>query len=112
MKKETVIFGGADYEEAAARQVAREAELLTATATLDGGKVHAGNAYQANGFEMDAEGVEPSEKVIIFECTPKIAGDLLITLQADHHNPGDTGYGVGPENFWEASSLGQLCKYL
>ncbi|MDR0607597.1 MAG: hypothetical protein LBG52_04520 [Candidatus Peribacteria bacterium] len=112
---ELIIFGGSDFEEQDARKVAKEAGLKTATATLDGKPVHAGNAYQATGFTMDDETSEPlseGNKVIIFECTPKIAENLLIVLQADHHNPGDTGYGLGAEQFWEASSLGQLCKYL
>ncbi|HXQ33692.1 MAG TPA: hypothetical protein VN843_06755, partial [Anaerolineales bacterium] len=29
-----------------------------------------------------------------------------------HHHPGDFGYGRGPEQFWEASSIGQVCDFL
>lgn len=114
MKKNLlVIFGGADFEEAAARKVAREAGLVIATATMaDGKKVHAGNAYQATAFIVDEGDLEGVTGVIIFECTPAVAGDLPVVLRADHHNPGDAGYGIGPEDFFNASSLGQLMNFL
>ncbi|MDR0860104.1 MAG: hypothetical protein LBO09_03865 [Candidatus Peribacteria bacterium] len=114
MKNLLVIFGGSDYEELTAREVLRQRGVATATATLNGAKVHAGNAYLANGFVLDNEETDLSviEGVVIFECNPTVAGEIEIVLHADHHNPGDTGYGLGPDNFWEASSLGQLCQFL
>jgi hypothetical protein len=107
-----VVFGGNDHEEAEARNVAQKAGIPTATATIDGIPVHNGNAHLANGFKMDQETSETPTSVIIFECSEKAAGDLLVTLRADHHNPGDTGFGMIPEFFWKGSSLGQLGNHL
>lgn len=114
MEKTLVIFGGSDYESETARKVAIEAGLVVATATTaDGKKVHAGNAYMATSFELDNDGtLEGVTKVVIFECTPAVAGELPVVLRADHHNPGDFGFGLGPDKFFEASSLGQLMNYL
>jgi hypothetical protein len=30
------------------------------------------------------------------------------TIVIDHHRPGDPGFALGPDRFWEASSIGQL----
>ncbi|QQR76519.1 hypothetical protein IPJ63_03415 [Candidatus Nomurabacteria bacterium] len=107
-----VVFGGADFEEAAARLIAKKHGLVLATATVDGVPCHAGNAYKANGFVVD-EGKESNEDiVIVFECSEKVAGNREIIMVCDHHNPGDPGFGFPPENFWRGSSIGQLCKYL
>lgn len=116
MKKVLVVFGGADFEEAAARIVALENGLVVATATTaDGKKVHAGNAYMATGFVFDSfinDTADEIEGVIVFETTPDVAGVLPVILRADHHNPGDSGFSLGPSHFWEASSLGQLMNFL
>ena len=113
MKKVLVVFGGADFEEAAARLVSISVGMNVATATTaDGKKCHAGNAYMATGFVLDSGSLEGITEVVIFECTPVVAGELPIVLKADHHNPGDTGFGLGPDKFFEASSLGQLMNFL
>ena len=113
MKKVLVVFGGADFEEAAARIVAITAGFSVATATTaDGKKCHAGNAYQATSFVLDHGTLEEITEVVIFECAPVVAGELPVILRADHHNPGDLGFGLGPEKFFEASSLGQLINFL
>jgi hypothetical protein len=93
--------------------VAVEAGLVVATATTaDGKKVHAGNAYMATGFVLDHGTLEDVTDVVIFECAPAAAGELPVVLRADHHNPGDSGYGLSTEKFFEASSLGQLMNFL
>lgn len=110
-----VIFGGTDHEEQTARKVCESVGVVTATATVNGVKCHAGNAYQADGHVFDGEwhekGVgmplESFEEVVAFECKASHH-----TLRCDHHRPGDYGYGMGPEKFWEASSIGQLCDVL
>ncbi len=110
-----IIFGGEDYESTEARKVAHDAWLITATAVLaDGKKVHAGNAYQATWHLLDDEVNQESQatEAIIFECSKVAAGELAIVLNADHHNPGDAGYWLGADQFWNASSLGQLMNYL
>jgi|AntAceMinimDraft_6_1070360.scaffolds.fasta_scaffold09979_1 hypothetical protein len=105
-----VIFGGQDLEESTARSIA--AGCSTATATQDGKKVSAFNAYRADGYVLESGKVSSETRVIIFECSPAAAGDLKVVAHCDHHNPGDHGYTMGPEKFWEASSLGQLSNIL
>ncbi|NTW29788.1 MAG: hypothetical protein HGA33_00745 [Candidatus Moranbacteria bacterium] len=106
-----VIFGGQDPEEQAARTIARVAGCVLATAvTADGKKVHAGNAYQATGYAVDEGGdLAGVTGVVIFECAPAVAGELPVVARCDHHNPGDAGYGLPAAEYWQASSLGQLC---
>ncbi len=113
MKKYLVIFGGEDLEEGAARVVAMEAGCVLATATVAGVKVHAGNAYVADGFTVgDDEGdLSTVTGVACFECSPSM-GDVVGVTKCDHHNPGDPGFGLGADQYWEASSLGQLCALL
>jgi hypothetical protein len=108
-----VIFGGADAEEAAARAIAQAAGCATATATTaDGKRVNGGTAYQAVAFALDLGTLEEVAKAIIFECAPASAGALPVVARCDHHNPGDPGWGKGASEYWEASSLGQLCAHL
>lgn len=112
-KNVVVIFGGSDTEEQAARAVARAAGCVLATAvTADGKKVHGGNAYSAVAFVVDEGSLEGIAQAIVFECSPAAAGALEVVAKCDHHNPGDAGWGKGADQFWEASSLGQLCSLL
>jgi len=111
--KALIIFGSPDNEEQAAREIAQQAGLVLATATAAGTKVHGGTAYKADGFVVDGEGdASGITEVIIFECSPACAGALEVVAHCDHHNPGDAGWGKGAPEYWEASSLGQLCAYL
>ncbi len=107
-----VIFGGQDAEEAAARVVAKDCGCVLATATENAKPVHAGNAYAADGFTVDEGNLDSVKGVIIFECAPAAAGNLKVVAKCDHHNPGDHGFGLGADQYWEASSLGQLCALL
>jgi hypothetical protein len=107
-----VIFGGQDPEEQAARAVALANGCATATATINSEKVAAFNAYKANGFTLDSGVLSEVSQTIIFECSTAAAGEMKVIAQCDHHNPGDHGYGLGPDKFWEASALGQLCAVL
>ncbi|MDH4329985.1 MAG: hypothetical protein OEV93_00325 [Candidatus Moranbacteria bacterium] len=112
MKNTMVVFGGQDNEEQAARNVAREAGCVLATATVSGTKVHGGNAYQADGYVVDEGDFALVQQVIIFEVNPNCAGSMSVVGICDHHNPGDFGYGLGADRYWDASSLGQLCAIL
>jgi hypothetical protein len=46
-------------------------------------------------------------QLIWVECCP--AGQVP---DIDHHFPGDPGFGKGPENYWDGSSLGQVWNIL
>tara|TARA_Y100000310_G_scaffold213371_1_gene214319 strand:+ start:1763 stop:2602 length:840 start_codon:yes stop_codon:yes gene_type:complete len=107
-----VIFGGPDAEESAARRIAREAGCALATATTNGVRVSAGTAYKADGFNLDEGDLDEVTEAVIFECAPAAAQALPVVARCDHHNPGDPGWDKGASEYWEASSLGQLCIYL
>jgi len=52
------------------------------------------------------------DRCMLVECEVEPLPDHEVLLVVDHHRPGDPGYGVGPERYWEASSLGQVCAWL
>jgi len=110
MKKSIVIFGAPDIEEQRARKIATTHGLILATATSSGAIVNPMTAYRADGYiaESDSE----IESCIIFECSPSAAVGLKVIACCDHHNPGDVGFGLSAEKYFEASSLGQLVKFL
>lgn len=107
-----VIFGGADLEESFARKVAAGMGCVLATATKGGQKVVTATAYSADDFVVDSGDLAEVTKVVIFECSRGAAGDMNVVKVCDHHNPGDAGYGLGGDKFWQASSLGQLADFL
>ncbi len=106
MKPSTLFVLGADDPEM------REMERILAWekrnfqyAMKDGKRVHPGNAYQADR-------IENADQVICIECQPTSVLSMFDVIFIDHHRPGDRGYGLPPSQFWQASSLGQLCEYL
>lgn len=82
-------------------------------AAKDGASVAPSTAYKANGL-VRKDG-QPAEmpggvtRVVTVECGVQ---GLKAHVSVDHHNPGDVGFGFGPEKFWEGSSLGQICELL
>ncbi len=109
-----IIFGAPDIEEQRARKIAIQHGLLLATATMGGEKCNPMTAYRADGYQIDSEAGESTDclECIIFECAPSAAAGLTIVAQCDHHNPGNAGFGLPPAQYLEASSLGQLLKFL
>jgi hypothetical protein len=74
-------------------------------ATKSGQPVRHAEAYLADGTSPDAgDGAE----VVFVECA--VVG--LRGVAIDHHRAGDPGYGLPPEAYWPASSLGQLVTFL
>lgn len=47
--------------------------------------------------------------VLVVECDPT---GVPNRITVDHHRPGDPGYGRPPAEYWEASSVGQVCELL
>jgi hypothetical protein len=82
-------------------------------AAKDGASVAPSTAYKANGLvRKDGQPAEmPGDvtRVVTVECGVQ---GLKAHVRVDHHNPGDVGFGFGPEKFWEGSSLGQICELL
>lgn len=107
-----IVFGAKDLEERVAREISVRHGYPVATATYDGRPVTSATAYQANGFIVNHGKARLKMDCIIFECSPGAAIGLNVIAKCDHHNPGDYGFALGPEKFYEASSLGQLMKLL
>jgi len=51
------------------------------------------------------------ERVVLIECRVEVPAGIEVVI-VDHHAPGDPGYGLPPEKFWEASSIGQVFSLL
>lgn len=75
-------------------------------ASVDCERVHPANAYQATEPQR---GSTDRDDAVFVECRVIGVEDCVII---DHHRPGDPGYGRPPEDYWEASSLGQVCARL
>lgn len=78
------------------------------------GRVHPGNAYKAcdvgavtDDGRVMLEGVRSD--TLYVEC--EVQGCTRVNV-ADHHRPGDAGYGVEPAGYWQASSIGQVYSFL
>ena len=76
-------------------------------------RVHAGNAYVGEHTYEHSKSVEADTTPIyvFIECGFE-TGYTKPFERIDHHRPGDPGYDMGPDEFWEASSVGQLYKFL
>lgn len=100
------ILGAPDPEMKEIEKVILEAGHEVRYALQRGFRVRAQNAYSADTvnkpFDADAE-------LIFVEC--EVLG-LTPSQVADHHKPGDPGYGKPPSEYLEASSLGQVLKML
>lgn len=78
-------------------------------ATIGGRRVTAGEAYHDDCTWRDtAPDDDPWDEIIAVECSPT----TRVTRRIDHHRPGDAGFGASPEEFFHASSLGQVISEL
>ncbi len=92
------VLGASDPEMASIEKLLADVGEQYIYATSGGSRVHPGNAYRADEVESATHWVE---------CSPA-GGHPAGATVIDHHRPGDPGYGVGPEEFLEASSVGQV----
>lgn len=60
---------------------------------------------EAYGTDNSIPDVALDAFVVTVECSVQ---GLRVDHKVDHHNPGDAGYGRSPDEFWEASSIGQV----
>jgi hypothetical protein len=133
MERVVLILGAADPEMETIERLAREAGCAVGYATHRGARVRPETAYQADGVEgMDlAAACDAAGLILVVECGPAAACDdwgwirtglvpgredevdcAAVVLRVDHHRPGDPGYGRPPAEYWQASSLGQVCAAL
>lgn len=102
------ILGAADPEMELIEQLLRECGETSVYATDERGeRVRGGTAYKARA-EIPA-GVR---RVYLVECDVPEIPDGVERVVIDHHRPGDQGYGKGPRDFLEASSIGQAVRRL
>lgn len=94
------VLGASDPEMKRIEYLFEDTGFRIVYASVKGQLCHPGSAYQADNIP---EGVD-----VAVECGPAPAGAHII----DHHREGDPGYGKPPEDFWEASSVGQVYTYL
>lgn len=101
----TFLCGASDPEMRRSKEILLSRGETWIQAKKDGNPVHPGNAHTGNNRDEIPEGAE----VFSIECSVE---GITPRKAFDHHNPGDAGYALGSEQFWEASSLGQLCQFL
>lgn len=102
MKDSILVLGADDPEMRRIEEIAASRGIRTVHATADHRRVHPGNAYRADPVEL----VDGDELVFI-ECDTK----QPYAVRIDHHRPGDPGYGLPADRYWEASSLGQFYRW-
>jgi len=104
------ILGSADPEMQAIEELLAMYEYRFEYARVNGRRVHPGNAYNADPVILNK-----LETVVLVECQPQnvtFKGKDCEIITIDHHRPSDPGYNQTPDKFWEASSIGQICKLL
>lgn len=102
-----IIGGAADPEMRMMESIIHEAGMPFAYATAGGKPCHPGNAYKA-----DPVVVPEGYNLVVIECEPANIGDFPDAVHIDHHRPQDPGFNMGPAQYWEASSVGQLHRLL
>lgn len=98
------VLGAGDPEMSAIEEICRSENYPVVYALGHGRRVHAGNAYQADSINLHKySGLVP----VWVECRSKDYQSSHIII--DHHSAGDPGYGLEPHEYWQGSSVGQLC---
>lgn len=101
------ILGAPDPEMEEIERLLRDKALPYGYAFSRGRRVHPASAYEADHIEPVFGNV--AGDTVAIECG---GPPIRATIRLDHHNPGDPGYGREPEEYLEASSLGQLLTLL
>jgi hypothetical protein len=101
------ILGASDPEMEEIERIIRDRGLPFVYATVLGARrVRPEEAYRA--YRVD---IPPRKVVVLVECQPELPSGVP-RLVIDHHRPDDPGYGLGPEAYMDASSLGQVLSLL
>ncbi len=116
-QKTLIVFGEIDDETEYSEKIAEEFGCGIGYATEGKRRVKGDNAYKDNlslAVKRRPAGKE-IEHLVLFECarpSSPVIDHVEDVVVIGHHRKGDPGYGLPPEKFWEASSIGQLCKLL
>ena len=121
-----LVLGAPDPEMTLIETLAEQAGVRVVHATHKGARVNSRTAYQVDGVEPsiletpEFEGIpEMGYHLLLVECDGEYlhtlhhynAGPLSVTV-ADHHRPGDRGYGRPAAEFLPGSSVGQVIALL
>lgn len=113
------ILGADDPEMQTISYCLRKKELEYRYAAVDGQRCYPSTAYRADSTVTPEGRIEmlagDYDQFVFVECRPwniPLKEKHIRLLALDHHEEGDPGYDLGPENFWEASSLGQVIRSL
>ena len=106
----TFVLGGDDTEMRYISDILEENDLRFVFASDSMGE----RITRRRAYETDIPKL--NRKQVWVECRPRhytshemqSLGYHLI----DHHNDGDPGFGKSPQNYWEASSIGQVCELI
>src|SRR5579872_2101848 len=104
------VLGADDPEMRRIEALIKETGHQVWYATKDSRRCHPGNAYLADEVMWDEY-----QQLVLVECQPVHQPNPLRrddVIRVDHHRQGDPGYGLPPEQFWQASSLGQIYALL
>ena len=113
LSKRLWILGAPDPEMEAVEVLLRKCGEAIEHATVGGERVHPGNAYRADSPVVHTADHDWSRSVCDgcavdyyrVECDWAGSQDSRVI---DHHRPGDPGFGHGPQEFFESSSIGQV----
>ena len=103
------VLGGLDTEMREIARILEDSDYLVEYAKIGEHRVQRSEAYSATH-------PKPKPFDVWVECRPEgytkaelysLGVDLV-----DHHQRGDFGYSMSPKQYWEASSLGQICGRL
>lgn len=104
MKKQ-FLLGADDPEMQAMERILTAHKIPFSYASVRKCRAQPGNAYR-----VDTVTILHEHQLVVIECAFDVMPDSTIVI--DHHRPGDPGFALGPDRFWEASSIGQLHKLL
>lgn len=105
MSGQLFILGAKDPEMDRIEQLLTENDKQFVHATKNFRRVNSGNAYTAD----ETEEMRHAATLVFVECeVPDAPRDVVI----DHHRPGDPGYDKGADDYFSASSIGQLYALL
>jgi hypothetical protein len=103
------ILGASDPEMSAIETILRECGERVIHATIAGRRVSAGEAYRAETPRDDLIWLNGEGTIYAVECDWEHRdGETGDVSHLDHHRPGDRGYMAPPDDYWGASSIGQV----
>ena len=104
-RKFLVVLGAFDPEMRAIEELVLTHGHFTVEALSKGSRVTSRTAYEAD--------IPPcADAQVWVECRPREGFGQNKVIIVDHHLPGDPGYGVPALEYWQASSIGQICSLI